>query len=475
MKFQGSGSKKIGDLDKSLVSYRGTTTADGGALGINLICSALIALSDYDGNQVVITSGACAGQARDINGTTLAGTVTPASAFDAQITIGTKFVITAIRTTPAEVAAIDAKIGTATDNADQSTLFAKHKRTILATHAHVLLIVTNTAALDADLDIALRDFLLDLGYDVTVADPADVVANLDYNAFDFLIVSGSCDAGDVANLANLRTANLPVLCHSAAIAVSTVFNLGTTAGSEATQTQIEIVDNTPGWLIEQALGDLTVTASATIYKMSTKTTDAISIAETATGTGNDHFTIVKLPQGEEDGGTPAYAPFYDRYFNGVADYTNANAVWKALMAGFFHHMLHEKRFGEDVLAAKRVYQEQIPDDDVSDTATTTEADCVLLEIGPLHNRRYCLRNFRLKAQADPNPDTITVRLYEYFAGALVEVDSFNIDTANWGTYHSLMDMFAVPEVHSDAIKITCKMDANSYAVKATYGYAEAKK
>jgi len=125
--------------------------------------------------------------------------------------------------------------------------------------------------------------------------------------------------------------------------------------------------------------------------------------------------------------------------------------------------------------APKLYAEQIPDTDVDDTATTTESECELLTIGPTADRRYCLRHLRLKAQANPGDNTMTVRLYEYFAGALVEVDSFEIDTANWGTYHSLMDMFGIPEVHSDAIKITCQMDAGTLAVKATYSYAEAKK
>ncbi|MBA7680110.1 hypothetical protein ES703_88418 [subsurface metagenome] len=70
---------------------------------------------------------------------------------------------------------------------------------------------------------------------------------------------------------------------------------------------------------------------------------------------------------------------------------------------------------------------------------------------------------------------MTVRLYEYFEGSLVEVGSFDINTGNWGTYHSLMDMFGLPEVHSDSIKVTCEMDAGTLAVKATYSYAEAKK
>jgi hypothetical protein len=70
---------------------------------------------------------------------------------------------------------------------------------------------------------------------------------------------------------------------------------------------------------------------------------------------------------------------------------------------------------------------------------------------------------------------MAVRLYEYFEGGLVEVDSFDIDTGNWLTYHSLIAMFALREVHSDAIKITCQMDAATLSVKATYSSAEAKK
>ncbi|GAJ01784.1 unnamed protein product, partial [marine sediment metagenome] len=137
---------------------------------------------------------------------------------------------------------ISAKIGTAADNADLATLFARANKIVLPTHAHVLLVVHDTSvALDADLDEALRDWMLDLGYEVTVADPADVAANLDVNAFDFIVISGSCLLGDAGNLANLRTADAPLLCHSADIAESALF-LGATAGSRADQTQIEIIN-----------------------------------------------------------------------------------------------------------------------------------------------------------------------------------------------------------------------------------------
>jgi hypothetical protein len=94
----------------SLISYEGATTADGAGDGSTLVCSDLTTKPDFDGNLVIITSGAYAGQARDINGITTGGTVTPSRVFGGQIVSGTNFVIVGITTTPAEVAAIEAKL-----------------------------------------------------------------------------------------------------------------------------------------------------------------------------------------------------------------------------------------------------------------------------------------------------------------------------------------------------------------------------
>lgn len=345
---------------------------------------------------------------------------------------------------------------------------------VTGTHAHLLLVVHDASSPDANLDTPLKYLLEEFGFEVDVADPADVAGNLELN-YTAVVVSASCDAGDAGNLARLRTVDCPVVCHSAAIAVSAVFNLGATAGSEAAQTQIEIVDNTVQWFIDQATGDITLTTAATIYTMATKTTNAHTYAEEATGTGND-LVMVYLLQGQDDGGTPAYAPSFDRCFFGIADMGKINDTCKTIIEHLYEHLLHEQRWSaEAVVVPKRGYQEDIPDTDVSDTATTTESECILLELGPKHNKRFCLRHLRIKAQADPVGNTMTVKLYEYFDGALTNVDSFDIATGNWGTYHSLMDMFGLPEIHSDAIKVACVMDAGTLAVKVTYSYAEAKK
>ena len=50
----------------SLISYEGVTTADGAGDGSSLEDSVLTSKPDYNGNLVIITSGAYAGQARNI-------------------------------------------------------------------------------------------------------------------------------------------------------------------------------------------------------------------------------------------------------------------------------------------------------------------------------------------------------------------------------------------------------------------------
>ncbi|GAH86949.1 unnamed protein product, partial [marine sediment metagenome] len=97
-------------LVQALISYWGITNIDGGAGGADLQCADLANQPDFDGNQVVIISGPYGGQARDINGTTLLGTVTPASNFGGVITANTIFAILPIRTVPAEVAALTALV-----------------------------------------------------------------------------------------------------------------------------------------------------------------------------------------------------------------------------------------------------------------------------------------------------------------------------------------------------------------------------
>jgi hypothetical protein len=85
----------------SLVVYRGETTGAGAADGSTLVCSGLTTRPDFDGNAVVVLSGDYAGQARVISGSTVAGTVTPESAFGGQIVAGVKFAVLSFRSSGA--------------------------------------------------------------------------------------------------------------------------------------------------------------------------------------------------------------------------------------------------------------------------------------------------------------------------------------------------------------------------------------
>lgn len=117
-------------ITESLVVYKGVTDADGNAAKTTLLCSAIGSASAYpnfNGNQIILTSGSYKGQARDINGATngdAVGTITVANAFDGKIVSGTSFIITGIRTVPAEVAALQADVGDFSAQSNLKSLLA---------------------------------------------------------------------------------------------------------------------------------------------------------------------------------------------------------------------------------------------------------------------------------------------------------------------------------------------------------------
>jgi hypothetical protein len=87
---------------------------------------------------------------------------------------------------------------------------------------------------------------------------------------------------------------------------------------------------------------------------------------------------------------------------------------------------------------------------------------------------YMVNNLRLKF-VDPGANTITVRLYELINDASVEVDSFAVDTTNYTTYYSLMDMFGVNCLTGDNLKVTIRVSAGGpYACTGQYQYALAR-
>jgi len=122
-----------------------------------------------------------------------------------------------------------------------------------------------------------------------------------------------------------------------------------------------------------------------------------------------------------------------------------------------------------IKGATGIFYEQT-DTAVNITAiAASETDVLNLAVA---NTRYIVRSLRLKC-ADPGANTVTVRLYELVNDVLTEVDSFDIDAANFATYHSLMDMFGLPQLAGDSLKVTVQASAGGpYAVTGQYGHAK---
>jgi len=101
----------------SLRVFASSATSDGNVGGTTIVCSGLPAGSDFDGNIVVLTSGAYKGESRSINGSTTGGTITVDAAFSGQIVEDTKFGVFALRSVTVAVSDVAADVGDASSAA----------------------------------------------------------------------------------------------------------------------------------------------------------------------------------------------------------------------------------------------------------------------------------------------------------------------------------------------------------------------
>ncbi len=349
----------------------------------------------------------------------------------------------------------------------------------------ICLVVPDLANLASDLpNTAIRAELDKIGT-VSVLDQEGVDAGQeDWDVYN-LVVVGS-DAGGytftTTKIDDLILFHGPLMVCCAAVAEHLLMGTATTQSASTVNEWCKTIHNRVMFLVFGSTGDKALFSEAAVsdrLNMSDADLTEQLLMTSLTGDVNTTAVVGWLPSESPDAETyelndgstiPSGRLFAGCFVNADKLTDLGKLLLRRLARNLTQAHLHPL-----TVNVKRAYQEDIPDTDVSDTATVTEADCILLELGPQTSRKFCLRNLRLKAQADPVANTMTVRLYEYFHGALTDVASFDIDTGNWETYHSLLDMFEVPEVHSDAIKVTCKMDAGTLEVKATYSYAEAKK
>lgn len=124
---------------------------------------------------------------------------------------------------------------------------------------------------------------------------------------------------------------------------------------------------------------------------------------------------------------------------------------------------------DSIIGATGTFLEQA-DTPVTINAVLAETDVFDLSVA---DTRYIVRSLRLKA-VDPGAETITVRLRELINDVSTIVDTFTIDTNNFGTHHSLMDMFGVPYLAGDDIHVTVLASAaGPYAITGQYSHAKA--
>lgn len=126
------------------------------------------------------------------------------------------------------------------------------------------------------------------------------------------------------------------------------------------------------------------------------------------------------------------------------------------------------------IGAAAILQEQADIAVNIDAIAANETNVLNLAVA---NTRYVVRSLRLKC-ADPGANTVTVRLYELVKDIPTEVDSFDINgsgtaSPNFDQYHSLMDLFGLPDLAGDELRVTVRASGGGpYEVVGQYSYGK---
>ena len=506
-------------LVRTLTAYSGITTADGAADGTTLIDDNLIGKNDFITEKTILIMS---GDAKEEDKGALSfntgdGTITvQGTGFKSQIKAGTVYRILNISTTEIDVANIDAKIGTNTDPAGTSTLFAwmvklfeqagqglvyygKVTQVDDATHfrasglagfgdayfanTYRVFVVRDaggagaapqgemqpntgytstggifthaafSAGLAVDDEVLLlqervaeiADLLAEIG-DASASTLGSIYAILGDPAQSFLAMIGYEGATSLAN--KLTAARAALIDEITAVRMSELDAANIPADIDTLLTRLSAVR--AGYLDELDF-DLQGTLAAIAGYIDTEVAAILAdVGDASTSTLGSIYAIL---------GNPAQS------FLAMIGYEGATSLadkLTAARAGYLDEL-------STIKGATGIFHEQA-DAAVNITAiTASETDVFDLSAA---TTRYIVRSLRLKC-ADPGANTVTVRLYELVNDVLTEVDSFAIDSANYATYHSLMDMFGLPHLAGDNLKVTVQASAGGpYAVTGQYSHAK---
>lgn len=121
------------------------------------------------------------------------------------------------------------------------------------------------------------------------------------------------------------------------------------------------------------------------------------------------------------------------------------------------------------------YKPQVTEQQADTPVTITCTDDAETEVLKLDTAGYSFKvnSLRLKA-ADPSSDVITVYLYELVNDVLTAVDTFVINSGNFASYHSLVDMFGLDHLAGDNLKVTVKTTTGTGHIAITGQYQHSK-
>jgi len=123
----------------------------------------------------------------------------------------------------------------------------------------------------------------------------------------------------------------------------------------------------------------------------------------------------------------------------------------------------------DIEGATGIFHEQA-DAGFTEEIVAAETFIVTLNVA---DTRYILRDLRVKCEDPTAANTVTITLYTLINGVETAVDTFVITNANFGTYHSLMDMFGVPYVAGDSIRVSATGSAaGPYTLDGQYSHGK---
>ncbi|MBA7577675.1 hypothetical protein ES708_19528 [subsurface metagenome] len=487
----------------SLISYDGTTTADGAGDGSTLIDSVLTTKPDYNGNLVIITSGAYAGQARDINGVTTGGTVTPHLAFGGQIVSGVTFVIVGIRTTPAEVAALAAALGnptadmSAVTQSEAASLAAYEKNFRSHSRAHnqtrICLVVPDLADLAADLQNTAIKAELDKIGTVSVLDQTGVDGGQeDWDVYNLVVVgSNAHDDFGMVNIDDLISFHGPLMVCNADVAEHLLMGTEAAQSDEDDDEYCETIANRVMQLVFGSTGEKVLFDSAQRsdrLDMSAAALTAQVLMVDATGEGPGLTVVGWLPAESVDAESyelnDGSALPSGRLFAGCFVHADRLTDLGTLLLRRLARNLAQAHLHPLSVNVKRAYQENIPDADFALAAIDNALDAnppgaddenSIVDIDQKNGRTYVLRSLWVNVTSFGTAGTkLTFGLWVLLNEVVTQVDS--VDVAVLGI-QNLADIFGLQEVHANGIWVTVLTDSASgdAACSGTFNYAEAKK